>query len=101
MSARALAIDWRPSPPLVVVGTGVGVYWTTDDGASWEKDGVDLPNVNIGDLVIEPTRDLVVAGTYGRGAWRGTTTQLLGRSPLFSDGFESGDTTSWTVVSGP
>lgn len=101
VSARALAVEWRTEPPLLFVGTGVGVYWSLDGGASWEKDGADLPNVNIGDLVVDPTRDLIVAGTYGRGAWRGMLTALLGRTPIFTDGFESGDGTSWTVVSGP
>ena len=34
------------------------------------KDGPDLPNVNIGDLAIDPVHLTITAGTYGRGAWR-------------------------------
>ncbi len=70
ISARALAVDWRMSPPGLYAGSGVGVYSSNDGGVSWEKDGTDLPNVNIGDLVIDPVQDTITAGTYGRGVWR-------------------------------
>ncbi len=95
-SARALAIDWRFSPPTLYVGTGAGVYWSEDDGATWEKDGADLPNVNIGDLVLDPASNQLYAGTYGRGVWVGVLPDVL-----FGDGFESGDTSFWDVTVGP
>ena len=34
------------------------------------KDGLDLPNVNIGDLAIEFDGETITAATYGRGSWR-------------------------------
>jgi photosystem II stability/assembly factor-like uncharacterized protein len=89
-SARALALDWRFAPPTLYVGTGAGVYWSQDDGATWEKDGADLPNVNIGDLVLDPATNQLFAATYGRGAWAGELPDVL-----FGDGFESGDTSFW------
>jgi photosystem II stability/assembly factor-like uncharacterized protein len=101
VSVRALEIDWRADPPLLLVGTGVGVYHSQDGGATWTKDGADLPNVNIGDLQLDITRDRLVAGTYGRGAWAGEVTELLGRTVLFSGGFESGDFTGWSAVVTP
>jgi photosystem II stability/assembly factor-like uncharacterized protein len=70
VSADALAVDWRFDVPGLIVGTGAGVYWSYDDGATWTKSGTDLPNVNIGDLQIDFARETVTAGTYGRGAWR-------------------------------
>ncbi|RMF83042.1 MAG: hypothetical protein D6744_05430, partial [Planctomycetota bacterium] len=70
VSCRALAIDWRFNPPHIYSGSGVGVYSSDDGGATWIKDGSDLPNVNIGDLAIDPVRGTITAGTYGRGAWR-------------------------------
>lgn len=69
-AARALAIDWRFDPPLIIVGSGAGVYCSFDNGANWEKDGADLPNVNIGDLQIDTANNVITAATYGRGAWQ-------------------------------
>ena len=91
MSARALAVDWRLSPPALYVGSGAGVWASADLGATWEKDGADLPNVNIGDLAIDLVGERLYAGTYGRGAWVG---QLV--PALFRDGFESGDASRWS-----
>jgi photosystem II stability/assembly factor-like uncharacterized protein len=68
--AKALEVDWRFSPPDLYVGTGAGIYWSFNGGQTWTKDGTDLPNVNIGDLAIDPVRNTITAGTYGRGAWR-------------------------------
>lgn len=70
-AAQALAIDWSWIPaPGMYVGTGAGVYVSLDNGATWVKDGADLPNVNVQDLVIDPVRRTIAAGTYGRGVWR-------------------------------
>jgi len=70
VSARALAVDWRFDPPHLYSGCGVGVYSSFNGGVTWEKDGTDLPNVNVGDLAIDPVRNTITVGTYGRGAWR-------------------------------
>lgn len=70
VAARALAIDWRFDPLVMCVGSGSGVYCSFDAGATWIKDDLDLPNVNIGDLVLEPASGTLTAGTYGRGAWQ-------------------------------
>lgn len=71
VGAQALAVDWdwNPSPSLYV-GSGAGVYVSLDGGGTWIKDGADLPNVNVQDLVIDPVRRTIAAGTYGRGVWR-------------------------------
>lgn len=72
ISAQALAIDWDwpGGVPGMYVGAGSGVYASLDGGATWVKDGADLPNVNVQDLCIDPVRRTIAAGTYGRGAWK-------------------------------
>jgi photosystem II stability/assembly factor-like uncharacterized protein len=70
VSAKALAVDWRFNPVHLYIGSGSGVWESADGGATWTKDGTDLPNVNIGDLQIDTTANTITAGTYGRGAWR-------------------------------
>lgn len=69
-AARCLEVDWNRNTPHLYVGTGAGVYVSTDLGATWIKDGSDLPNVNIGDLRIDTLHRTITAGTFGRGTWR-------------------------------
>lgn len=70
VTPQALSVDWDDDPPGLYVGSGAGVWVSLDEGQTWVKDGADLPNVNIGDLYIDPIRREITAGTYGRGAWR-------------------------------
>lgn len=97
VAVRALAIDFNSTPPLLIAGSGAGVWWSNDEGSSWTKDSTDLPNVNIGDLVIDPVNNTVFAGTYGRGVWRAAIEDLGGPEGIFTDGFESGDTSAWSA----
>ncbi len=77
----ALAIAWNMNPEGLFIGTGAGVWSSLDGGATWVKDEHDLPNVNIGDLKIDAARNLITAGTYGRGTWRA---DLSGASSAFT-----------------
>jgi len=52
------------------VGTDVGVFRTTDDGASWEAFDNGIPNVSIADLIVDPEDQLLVAATFGRGMYK-------------------------------
>ncbi|MGB5160745.1 MAG: hypothetical protein WBP10_14930 [Thermoanaerobaculia bacterium] len=63
----------------------------------WTKDGADLPNVNVGDLAIDPPRGSITVGSYGCGAWRSSIDALLGIETIFSDGFESGNVSGWSA----
>ncbi len=94
-AARALAVEWRNLPPSLYVGSGSGVYWSDDDGATWDRDGSDLPNVNVGDLALDAVNNTLTAATYGRGAWRA---DLSLPAEIFADGFESGDTSAWSTT---
>ena len=70
IQAKTLAVDWDRSVPTMYLGSGAGIYASFTLGASWVKNGTDLPNVNIGQLEIDPIRRTIIVGTYGRGAWR-------------------------------
>lgn len=96
VAGRALAVDYRTATPLLILGSGSGVWSSNDGGATWTKDATDLPNVNIGDLHIDEATNTVFAGTYGRGTWKADLIAL--NAVIFTDGFESGDTTAWSVT---
>ena len=69
---------------LVLVATDVGVYASNDGGDNFVpfNDGMPIGNVVV-DLEVLPSRDIVVAGSYGRGAW------MVGLSDtLMVDGME-------------
>ena len=50
-------------------GTDVGVYVSTDDGATWNPLGTGLPRVAVFDMAITANRQLRIA-THGRGMWQ-------------------------------
>ncbi len=56
---------------LLVCGFG-GVFRTLNPGtgSQWSEYGANLPNVVSVDLVYDSVDDVLVAGTYGRGAWK-------------------------------
>ncbi len=65
---NAFAIDPLNSNNLYA-GTDIGVYFSSDAGASWSPFGSGLPKVTVFDLQIQPTSRLLRAGTHGRGIW--------------------------------
>jgi photosystem II stability/assembly factor-like uncharacterized protein len=55
----------------VFVGNDIGVYESTDYGATFQPFSLGLPlGVVVTDLEIDDSPYTLVAGTYGRGAWR-------------------------------
>ncbi|MGH7560396.1 MAG: WD40/YVTN/BNR-like repeat-containing protein, partial [Gemmatimonadales bacterium] len=54
---------------LLYVGTDLGVYVSTDRGASWRKFMTGLPTVPVHDLKIHPRDRELIAGTHGRSIW--------------------------------
>lgn len=53
------------------VGTDVGVFMTTNYGASWTNlTALGLPNVAVNHLVVDNTATYLYAATFGRGIWR-------------------------------
>jgi hypothetical protein len=53
----------------VYAATWIGVYETTDGGASWHLYGKGLPLVNVSDLYMPSDGSFLRASTYGRGVW--------------------------------
>ncbi len=54
-------------PGLLYAASERTVYVSWDDGANWQSLGLDLPTVQVSDLVVEDN-DLVI-GTHGRSFW--------------------------------
>ena len=54
----------------IYVGTSLGVYRLDDTLNEWEQYSTGLPNTAISDLEISPDDAVLVASTYGRGAWQ-------------------------------
>ncbi len=87
VSVRALEIDFDAEPDGIYVGSGHGVYASFDGGATWTKDDASLPNVNTGDLTLDPVRRTITVGTYGRGAWMADLPALRCAPDFNGDGF--------------
>lgn len=61
----SLAID-PANPQIVYAGTAYpGVYRSTDGGASWTSFSTGLPSSVVLALSVDPTNQVVYAGTYG------------------------------------
>jgi len=87
--ANSVAIDPLDNQR-VFVGTDVGVYVSIDRGISFEPLMLGMPpGTVVTDLEIAADPHVLVAGTYGSGAWR-FALDFDPTDKLFADGFESG-----------
>jgi hypothetical protein len=69
-SVNAVAFDPH-NPEIYYAGTDIGVFVTTNGGATWQNLGAaGLPNVRVNDLWINPGKTFLYAATFGRGIWR-------------------------------
>jgi cytochrome oxidase assembly protein ShyY1 len=55
-------------------GTDIGVYASSDGGASWDPFGTGLPAVAVFDMAIHPVTHVLRIATHGRGMWQNTIT---------------------------
>jgi hypothetical protein len=53
----------------IYAATDVGVYFTTDDGANWDRMGTGFPVISTRDLYVAKNQDFIRVATYGRGLW--------------------------------
>ncbi len=65
------------------VGADVGIYESTDNGATWSVANQGFPNARVLDLVYQQATGNLYASTYGRGLW--ATTIVPGASVLRGD----------------
>lgn len=82
-------------------GTDIGVYNSTDGGASWTVYGLDLPVVAVFDMAMHPvTRTLRIA-THGRGMWENNGPPLPIQLASFTGTVVSGTGVrlEWTTAS--
>ena len=75
MPLYSVVIDPQTTPHSIIVSTDLGVLRSLDNGATWQRLGIGLPNVNATSLQIDytVTPSLLRVGTYGRSAFELTT----------------------------
>lgn len=56
-------------PGMLFVGSDVGLYYSTDTGATWQVLGNGIPLVSTYDLIVHPPTNTLFAGTYARSIW--------------------------------
>jgi photosystem II stability/assembly factor-like uncharacterized protein len=69
LPANTLALDPRVIPNVLYVGTDDGVYASSDLGAHWTRFGAGLPQVQVVDLKLNLSLNILAAATHGRGVW--------------------------------
>lgn len=82
------------TPDTIWVGTEIGLFESTDNGAHWHYANNGFPAVSIWDMT--HVEDEVVIGTHGRGVWSVTIPGMsLGQTfaPLLKDLFQGPDGT--------
>ncbi|MBM3994532.1 MAG: hypothetical protein FJ303_10335, partial [Planctomycetes bacterium] len=62
--------DYRTND--LYAGTDEGVWKLTGGSGNWQRFGAGLPVVQVKDLDLNPSMNVLTAATYGRGAWQFT-----------------------------
>ncbi len=57
------------NPNVLYVGTDLGAYVSIDGGETWEALSNGMPTTFVHDIVIHPEKDILLAGTHGRGVY--------------------------------
>ena len=68
-------------------GTDIGVYASTDAGASWVPFGTGLPVVAVFDMAIQPVSRVLRIATHGRGLWQNS---ISAPTPVITAGSVTG-----------
>ena len=59
----------KKNSDLLFLGNDYGVYFTLNSGDKWYSLKVNMPPAVVRDLLVHPTENDLVVGTYGRAAW--------------------------------
>jgi photosystem II stability/assembly factor-like uncharacterized protein len=57
------------TPTTIYAGTDLGVYFSTDDAATWNRMGDGFPMIPARDIYVARNQDFIRVATYGRGLW--------------------------------
>lgn len=69
LPVNAIVLDPGTTPNTLYIGTDSGVFASIDLGAHWSRFRTGLPNAQVVDLKLNPTLNILAAGTHGRGIW--------------------------------
>ena len=69
------------SPRLIIVGTDIGMFQSSDEGTSWVSLNSGLPAVEVYDLKYKQSAGIILAATHGRGCWTFNLGAVLGTDP--------------------
>ena len=77
MPITSVVIDPQTDPNSIIISSDLGVLRSLDTGATWQRLGLGLPNVNVTSLSLDftVTPSLLRAATYGRSAFELTTAE--------------------------
>jgi hypothetical protein len=73
----SIAVDTRPGTARMYVGNDNGVYSSSDQGVTWSPYKSGLPNAQVKTLVLDPTTNILAAGTHGRGLFEVQISQTI------------------------
>jgi uncharacterized repeat protein (TIGR01451 family) len=97
--ANGLAVDPGATTDLYL-GTDIGVFLSTNSGASWSPYGTGLPRVAVFDMAVQNVKKVLRIATHGRGMWEIPLNPSADLAVTKSDGVttvNSGGTTTYTV----
>jgi photosystem II stability/assembly factor-like uncharacterized protein len=66
------------APRMLFVGTDMGVYQSTDEGASWVSFSSGMPTMQIYDMKYKESTGILLAVTHGRGCWTFNVNATIG-----------------------
>jgi len=69
------------APRMIFVGTDIGVFQSTDEGAAWVSFNSGLPAVEVYDMKYKQANGIILVATHGRGCWTFNLASILGVDP--------------------